>query len=163
MKKILVVDDEADLCEMVSHSLAKSGEYTVLSTSQPESVLGICRQECPDLILLDIVMPNLKGTEIIQALKANPATARILIVVTSGLGEMVYEKKKEKWTWQPNRELLKDRGEVVREKSAARAAEAYGVDDYLAKPFSPQTLRQVVEEVLGRGPSGEDGGDDLDE
>lgn len=150
MKKILVVDDEQDLCSMVKKSLERTGEYQVVATSQPEEVLGLCQAEKPDLLLLDIVMPNLKGTEIIKALREKPETKRLLIVVTSGLGEMVYFDKKEEWKWLPNRPVVQERGEVIKERSAERAAAAYGVDDFLAKPFSPETLRNVVKEVLGR-------------
>ncbi len=151
MKKILVVDDEADLCELVQGSLQKTGEYIVRAVSDPEQVMDICREFKPDLILLDIVMPKLKGTDLIKALRRSPESRRVRIIVTSGLGEMVYSKKKDEWKWEPNRQLIAERGDdVVKEKSAERAAAAYGVDDYLAKPFKPDLLRQVVKDVLGR-------------
>lgn len=152
MKKILVVDDEADLCELVQGSLQKTGEYVVEAVSDPEKVIDKCKDFKPDLILLDIVMPKLKGTDLIKELRRDRDLARVRIVVTSGLGEMVYSKKKDEWKWQPNRQLIAERGEdIVREKSAERAAAAYGVDDYLAKPFKPELLRQVVKDVLEKG------------
>ncbi|HOY09540.1 MAG TPA: response regulator [Candidatus Omnitrophota bacterium] len=152
MKKILVVDDEADLCELVQGSLQKTGEYVVEAVSDPEKVIDKCKDFKPDLILLDIVMPKLNGTDLIKELRRDRDLARVRIVVTSGLGEMVYSKKKDEWKWQPNRQLIAERGEdIVREKSAERAAAAYGVDDYLAKPFKPELLRQVVKDVLEQG------------
>jgi CheY-like chemotaxis protein len=158
MNKILVVDDEKDLCELVKKVLEKTGKYKVDTISDPEKVIEVCRQLKPDLILLDIVMPNLKGTELIQILKGSPQTMKIYIIVTSGLGEMVYRLKEEKWHWEPNRPIVKTRGEVIHEKHAARAAEAYGVDDFLAKPFSPDTLRQVIDEVFSRRKYSEENG-----
>jgi CheY-like chemotaxis protein len=152
MKKILVVDDEADLCELVQGSLQKTGEYVVEAVSDPEKVIDKCKDFKPDLILLDIVMPKLNGTDLIKELRRDRDLGRVRIVVTSGLGEMVYSKKKDEWKWQPNRQLIAERGEdIVREKSAERAAAAYGVDDYLAKPFKPELLRQVVKDVLEQG------------
>ncbi len=148
MKKILVVDDEVDLCELVQRSLQKTGEYTVETVSQPEEVISRCLDFKPDLILLDIVMPRLKGTDLIKTLRTNPELSKIRIIVTSGLGEMVYSKKKDQWKWQPNRELIAERGDIVQEKNSERAAAAYGVDDYLAKPFKPATLLQVVQDVF---------------
>lgn len=150
MKKILVVDDEKDLCELVKKVLEKRGEYEVSTLSDPVNILEICRESKPDLILLDIVMPHLKGTELIQMIRGNKETAKILIVVTSGLGEMVYHLKEGKWHWEPNRPVVQERGEIIQERSSERAAEAYGVDDYLAKPFSPDTLRQVVSDIFTR-------------
>jgi CheY-like chemotaxis protein len=152
MKKILVVDDEQDLCFLIQKSLEKTGEYTVLTTSVPEDVINICIREKPDLILLDIVMPNVNGTEILHALRTNPQTASILIIVTSGYGEMVYYKRHDQWKWEPNRPLVHERGEVVKEHSAERAAQAYGADDFLAKPFSPQTLLTVIREIFEKAP-----------
>ena len=161
MKKILVVDDETDLCELVQRSLQKTGEYTVETISDPEGVIDKCKNFKPDLILLDIVMPKLKGTDLIKTLRQTRDLSRVHIIVTSGLGEMVYSKKKDEWKWQPNRELIAERGDdIVREKSAERAAAAYGVDDYLAKPFKPETLRQVVEEVLKKDDADDTGEDE---
>jgi CheY-like chemotaxis protein len=152
MKKLRVVDDEADLCELVQGSLQKTGEYVVEAVSDPEKVIDKCKDFKPDLILLDIVMPKLNGTDLIKELRRDRDLGRVRIVVTSGLGEMVYSKKKDEWKWQPNRQLIAERGEdIVREKSAERAAAAYGVDDYLAKPFKPELLRQVVKDVLEQG------------
>lgn len=151
MKKILVVDDEEDLCFYVKRTLERTGEFNVITSSHPEQTLHLCQSEKPDLILLDVVMPNLNGTEVIKSLQENPETKKILIVVTSGLGEMVYSKFDNKWKWESNRPVVQQRGEVIKEHSAERAAAAYGVADYLAKPFSPATLLTVVKEVLKRG------------
>jgi len=151
MKKILVVDDEQDLCSLVKKSLEKTGKYIVVTTSLPEEVLGLCAREKPDLILLDIVMPNMDGNEILASLKKQkPQASKPLIVVTSGLGEMVYLERSDKWRWLPNRKVVHERGRIIEEKEAHRAALEYGVDDFIAKPFSPGTLRAVVQEVFDK-------------
>ena len=151
MKKILIVDDEPDICFFVKKVLERTGKYQVLSSTIPEDAVNICRREKPDLLLLDIVMPHMKGTEIIRQIKSDPDASRMIVVVTSGQGEMVYEEHHDKWRWLPNRPIVRERGDdIIRERSAERASKAYGVDDYLAKPFSPETLLRVMEEVFAR-------------
>ena len=103
MKKILIVDDEQDICQLVQKTLERTDLYNVISTTLPESVVDLCKSEKPDLIVLDIVMPNMNGREIIKELRNDEATINIMIVVTSGLGEMIYVDKKQEWRWLPNR------------------------------------------------------------
>ena len=111
----------------------------------------MCRAHKPDLMILDLVMPEMEGTQLIKILNRNPKTAAMKIIVTSGLGEISYSKKTGRWEWQPNNPLVEYRGkDIVKERSAERAAELYGVDDYIAKPFSPETLLDVLKDVLGR-------------
>lgn len=147
---ILVVDDDYEICGLIKHSLEKTGEYEVLATSLPKEVVNLCELKKPDLIILDIVMPDLNGQDLIKILQKNSTTKYIKIIVTSGLGEMFYFNKKDKWRWLPNKSIADDPDKLVHERSAERAALAYGVDDYLAKPFTPETLRQVVKDVLER-------------
>ena len=150
MRKILVVDDEQDLCYFVKRCLEKTGEYEVVTTSLPEDVSNLCQQEHPDLVLLDIVMPNMRGEDVIKLIHKDPQNAKTLIVVTSGLGEMTYHIKKDQWRWEPNRPVVQERGEVIKERSSEKAAQVYGVDDFLAKPFSPETLLLVLKELFER-------------
>lgn len=151
MKRILVVDDEEDIGYLVKKTLEKTGEYQVEFTSHPEQVLEKCQADPPDLVILDIVMPNMNGRELIKQLQARPETGKVLIMVTSGLGEMVYVKWNNKWRWLPNRPVVHQRGDVIKEKNSERAAEAYGVDAYLAKPFPPSILLEFVKGVLTEG------------
>ena len=158
MKKILVVDDEKDLCILVARYLDRVEDYEVLSTSDPTEVMELCLGEQPDLIILDLVMPGVDGRDIILQLKKDSRTSSILIIVTSGLGEMVYHELGEKWRWEPNRSVVKERSDdLVKEKSAEKAADSYGVDDFIAKPFAPSTLLAVVSEVFKKN---EEKGDD---
>jgi DNA-binding response OmpR family regulator len=150
MKKILIVDDEPDLCFYIKRALDRTGEYSAVATTQPEEAFSLCQSEKPNLIILDVVMPNLKGTEILKTIKENPETQQMLVIITSGLGEMVYSKGEDKWKWEANRPIVWERGDVIQERSAEKAAAAYGVDDFLAKPFSPSTLLAVVRDVFAR-------------
>ena len=114
--KIVMIDDEADLCELVRSNLEETGRFQVITATQPREAFSICLREEPDLILLDIVMPDVKGPDLTKQLKTHRDTSAIPIIVISGLGEMVYSKKKDKWQWLPNRSVVLTRGKVIREK-----------------------------------------------
>jgi CheY-like chemotaxis protein len=149
--RILVVDDENEICKLVTRILQNTELYEVYSTTVPQEVENLCRMKKPDLIILDIVMPGLSGTDLIKILHENSKTKRIKIIVTSGLGDMTYSSKEGKWLWEPNKDIFFDKwNDIVQERNSQRAAHAYGVDDYLGKPFSPDTLRQVVQDVLAK-------------
>ncbi len=119
-KKIVIIDDELDLCLLVKENLEETGEFDVFPVDNPVQALETCLKEQPTLILLDIVMPKMKGTEIIKQLKNLPETKKIPIIVISGLGEIVYFKKKNKWQWLPNRPVVQSRGEISRERDPER-------------------------------------------
>ncbi len=148
-KKILVVDDEAELCEMMQRVLAKRG-YQVIATTDSKQALDLCKSELPDLIILDIMMPELKGDAVIELLKGDPKTRHIKIIVASGHGEMVYDSKQDKWCWMPNEPNVEDHNERVDDRWPSRAAEALGAQHYLKKPFMPVTLLSVVKDVLAK-------------
>ncbi len=153
MKKILVVDDETEILELIKKSLERTGEFLVTTTSDPKAVHDLCRTFSPDLVVLDLVMPEMEGTQVVRALKDDLKTAGIRIIITSGLGEIVYHQKGEKWSWEPNRKIVAQRShDIKHERSAEKAAEIYGVDDYIAKPFSAATLLAVIKDVLARVP-----------
>ena len=160
MKKILIVDDEQDIGRLVMRCLAKTGLYEVTFTSLPEEAEQLCSELMPDLVLLDLVMPGVAGEDLIKRIKQHPELKDARIIVTSGLGEMTYHQKKDEWKWEPNRPIVRERGPVEKEHSASRMAEKLGVDDFIAKPFSPQTLLSVVDEVLSRPPNFEDRDED---
>lgn len=153
MKRILIVDDEVEILGLIKKTLEKTGLYEVLSTSDPQEVKRIAQTHHPDLILLDLVMPMLEGPEVVKILKNDPKTKNIKIIITSGMGEMAYHPKEDKWNWEPNRPIVENRSkDIVHERSAERAAQAYGVDDYIAKPFTAKILLEVVQDVLTRVP-----------
>ncbi len=149
-KKIVMVDDEPDLCLLVKDNLEGTGEFDVITISEPQGALELCRREQPNLILLDIVMPKIKGTDLVRMMRGVAETKKIPIVIISGLGEIVYFRKKGTWRWLPNRPVVLSRGEVIHEKDAERAAAAYKVEGYITKPFTTEGLLEVIRDVLKR-------------
>ncbi|MFA5060336.1 MAG: response regulator [Candidatus Omnitrophota bacterium] len=148
--KIALIDDEADLGFLVKSNLEETGKFSVSTLSESEKAEEFCKSENPDIILMDIVMPKRNGVEVASLLKKDPDTAKIPIILVSGLGEMVYQKKQNKWSWMPNRPVVQNRGNIVREKDPDRAMAIYGVDGYLSKPFNTETLVALIEETLAK-------------
>jgi len=81
-KKILVVDDERDILELLRHQLEKQG-YQVVATSLGSAVVPMASREQPDLITLDVLLPDKDGFEVMRDLKANPQTANIPVLILS--------------------------------------------------------------------------------
>ena len=119
--KIFVVDDERDTTDLLSFQLESAG-FQVLTTNTPQKVLGIAREQRPDLILLDIMMPDLSGFQICHTLKADRELQSIPVIFLTARGE------------------AEDR---------IRGLES-GVDDYLAKPFDSRELILRIRAVLKR-------------
>ena len=85
-KTILVVDDEKDLVDLITYNLTRHG-YAVLSAFSGTEALEIAERESPDLIVLDLMLPGLDGTEVARRLKADPRTSNIPIVMLTAKGE----------------------------------------------------------------------------
>ena len=83
MKKIMVVDDEHEVRELIKTGLEKANYATVLASSGSEA-LDICKTDKPDLILLDIAMPIMDGYQVCEKLKANPQTKDIPVLFLTG-------------------------------------------------------------------------------
>jgi CheY-like chemotaxis protein len=77
-KKILLVDDEKNFCTLLKMNLEKRGPFEVLTTSNPQEVLKLAKAIKPDLILLDILMPEMDGMTLAAALKGDEDTKDIL-------------------------------------------------------------------------------------
>ena len=126
MKTVLVVDDDPDIRELVSWKLTQAG-YTTLAEADGEAGLatataGDADGRVPDLILVDWMMPKMTGIDVCRALRDNPATARIpVILLTANAHEADVE-----------------------------LGFAAGVDDYIAKPFSPREMLGRIQAVLAR-------------
>ena len=121
MKKILVVDDEADIVELVRYNLEKEG-FRVLCAYDGEEALNLARHESPDLIILDLMLPQIDGLRMARMLKKNESTAKTpIIMLTAKTGE-------------------EDRITGLE----------LGADDYVTKPFSPRELIARVKAVLRR-------------
>jgi len=120
-EKILVVDDEEDILELVKHHLAREG-YPVLCAESGEAALKKAKSDPPDLIVLDLMLPGKDGLEITRALKNDVKTRQIPIVMLTAKGE---------------------EADVV-------AGLELGADDYITKPFSPRVLVARLRAVLRR-------------
>lgn len=148
--KIVMIDDEEDLCDLVKANLEMSGQYEVTICHKPVEAEAVVKAVMPELILMDVVMPQLKGNELAPKFKADPQTKNIPIVLVSGRGEMVYNKRKEEFRWMPNNLMVSQRGQLPEARGTEALAAAYGVDDYISKPFTMAVLTQVIADVLAR-------------
>lgn len=131
-KTIMIADDTEPLRFLVRATLGER-VYRLLEAGDGHEALALARTEHPDLILLDIGMPSLDGYAVCQAIKSDPATSDIRVVMLTGRGHAA------------------DRARAV----------AVGADRYLTKPFSPLELSRLVEELLGSddaGPNRSSGG-----
>jgi DNA-binding response OmpR family regulator len=119
MKKILVVDDEEDILHFLELVLGEKG-YQVVTASGGHEALTRAQIERPDLVLLDIMMPQMDGWEVLKLLRVDAATADIPVAMLSARTE------------------AKDRVQGLQE----------GAIDYICKPFSLQELVDKIEAAL---------------
>ena len=124
-ERVLVVDDEPDIVALVAYHLAKAG-FRVATASSGGDALDAARAERPALMVLDLMLPELSGFEVLEQLRAEDATKDIAVLMLTARRE------------EPDR---------IR-------GLALGADDYLAKPFSPQELVLRVQAILRRVASG---------
>jgi len=148
--KIVMIDDEPDLCVMVKANLEDTGSFDVVTTSEPQDAEKVIGEVTPDVILLDVVMPGRSGQEVVAALKNKDEFKRIPIIMVSGKGEMVFDKRRSEFKWMPNNPLAQNRGDLPDVKGAEALSEAYGVTDYVSKPFNTDLLVQVINDVVER-------------
>lgn len=119
--KILVVDDEPDALELIAYNLKNAG-LEVVTAEDGETALQLARAHLPDLILLDLMLPEVDGLEVCKILRRDAATSAIpIIMVTAKAAEM-------------DRVLGLE----------------LGADDYVTKPFSPRELVLRVKNLLRR-------------
>jgi len=119
--KILVVEDEDDIQELVRYNLGKEG-YAVEAATTGEEGLKKAREARPALVILDLMLPGIDGLEVCRALKTDPKTGHIAIVMLTAKGE---------------------------ESDIVTGLEL-GADDYITKPFSPKVLIARIRAVLRR-------------
>jgi len=120
-KKILIADDEPDILEIISYNLKMEG-YDVVTAKDGEDALQKAKLSKPDLIILDVMMPNKNGMEVCKILRSQPAFHETLIIFLTALND---------------------------ELSHVRGLE-YGADDYLSKPISPKVLVTKVNSLFRR-------------
>lgn len=83
--KVLVIDDEADFCYFVKKNLIQDGQFDVISATNGKDGLELAENELPDIILLDLFMPDMPGEDVAAALKENTVTAEIPILFVTAL------------------------------------------------------------------------------
>ena len=83
--KVLVVDDEVDFCYFVKKNLMHDGMFDVVTATNGKDGIELAESELPDIILLDLVMPDMPGEDVAAALKDNPSTANIPILYITAL------------------------------------------------------------------------------
>lgn len=91
MTKILLVDDSKFLMLAMERALSRAG-YDVSTAMDGEHALEVAREKKPDLILLDMLLPKMTGPDVLKALKKDPATAGIAVVVLTGLSQKNAER-----------------------------------------------------------------------
>ena len=126
MTSVLVIDDEAPIRLLCRVNL-EAESMQVFEAADGPSGLELARQELPDVILLDVMMPGLDGWGVAEALTADPSTSQIPIIFLTARAE------------------FRDR---------ARGLDIGGVD-YVTKPFNPIELASLVEDLLARIERGE--------
>lgn len=85
MIKVLLIDDEEDFCELVKANLEETGEFEVITATDPEQGLILAKRELPSIILLDIVMPGTDGSILAGRLKEDPLTANIPVIFLTAI------------------------------------------------------------------------------
>jgi two-component system phosphate regulon response regulator PhoB len=123
-EKILVVDDEKDILELVEYNLAKNG-YRVKTVTSGEEALELIKEDEFDLIILDLMLPGVDGFDLTKIIKSDKQKAGIPIVMVTAKGE----------------EADKVAGLEI------------GADHYVTKPFSPRELVAIVKATLRRKPA----------
>ena len=83
--KVLIIDDEVDFCYFVKKNLMHDGLFDVTIATNGKDGIELAESELPDIILLDLVMPDMAGEDVAAALKDNPATANIPILYITAL------------------------------------------------------------------------------
>ncbi len=121
-RKIIIIEDEPDILEVLSYNLRREG-FEILACTDGSQGLAMVKREKPDLVLLDLMLPGMDGVEICTAIKKNPDTHNTLIIMVTAKGE----------------------------ESDIVLGLGVGADDYISKPFSPKELVARVKAVLRRG------------
>jgi two-component system, OmpR family, alkaline phosphatase synthesis response regulator PhoP len=119
--RVLIVEDSADIADLLKHYLRGAG-HDVEHLAAGDAVMPHVRNEPPDLIVLDLMLPGMDGLTVCQALRHDPVTARIPVIMLTARGE---------------------------ESDRIRGLEL-GADDYVVKPFSPREVTMRVAALLRR-------------
>lgn len=122
VKRILCIEDEPEMIDLIKLILGRRG-YDVHGATGGIEGARLVRELLPDLVLLDLMMPDMDGWEVYQQMKADPTTRNIPVIVVTAKAQNI---------------------DKVLGLHIAK------VDDYIAKPFGPQELLDSVEKILGQ-------------
>src|SRR6184192_21351 len=122
-RKILIIEDESDVADLLTLNLRKAG-YRVSTAADGASGLHKVRDDRPDFVILDLMLPKMSGLELCRILKSDAATAQVPILMLTAKAEEI------------------DR--IV--------GLEFGADDYVTKPFSPREIVLRIRAILRRGP-----------
>ena len=122
LKRLVYVEDEREMIDLVRLILGRRG-FEVIGANGGRDGLETIRRELPDLVLLDLMMPDMDGWDVYQQMKADEATRNIPVIVVTAKAQSI---------------------DKVLGLHIAK------VDDYISKPFSPQELTESVDKVLAR-------------
>ena len=117
---ILVVDDDPEIVTLLNTRLTKRG-YKVTTASDGHKALEVAKQDKPDLVLLDVMMPGKSGWEVARALKQDSETQHIKIVMVTAIGE----------------------------KTNELTSPIYGADAFIDKPFEFEKLEKIIAGLVG--------------
>ena len=120
-KTILIVDDETGVCYGIAAALQNWG-YKVLTAFTGKDGLAMAKKNIPDIILLDVVMPQMDGFEVLKKLKADSQTMQISVIMLTARSEM---------------------------DNRLKAVNLF-VEDYITKPVKLETIKEAIEKVLAR-------------
>lgn len=122
LKRLVYIEDEPEMIDLVRLILNRRG-FEIKGANGGRNGLALVQQELPDLVLLDLMMPDMDGWDVYQQMKASEATQNIPVIVITAKAQSI---------------------DKVLGLHIAK------VDDYISKPFSPQELVDSVEKVLAR-------------
>ncbi|PMQ00787.1 MAG: response regulator [Dictyoglomus sp. NZ13-RE01] len=120
MKKILVVDDEPNVRSLVVETLNFLNKYEIFSASNGKEALNLIKEKSPDLVILDVMLPDIDGYTICSHIKENPNLNTLVLFLTARSSEI-----------------------------DQRVGYGMGADDYLPKPFTLKDLIEKVQNLLG--------------
>ena len=116
--KILVVDDAITNIQLINYTLRN--EYEILAANNGAQAIEIATESLPDLIILDLIMPGINGFDVLRALKENPVTQNIPIIITTSIDD----------------------------EDQINKVKVFGINEVLNKPFEPHLLQLKVKKLL---------------
>jgi DNA-binding response OmpR family regulator len=123
--RILIVEDDASLAEVLDYNLTQEGYETQVATDGQQGLREI-RLRCPDMVILDLMLPMIEGLEVCRLLRADPSTSNVLVLMLTARAE----------------------------ESDELVGFSVGADDYVTKPFSVKVLLQRINALLRRKQQG---------